>query len=170
MLYFAYGSNVWQRRIEERLGTCRRVGTAWMDEHLLRFHKDGCDGSGKCNIEPTGGAEHRIYGVVFEISEQQKRRLDLFEGPDYSTYEILAQSDVGQLEALAYRALARAINPAAAPFTWYKALVLKGALEAGFPEHYVERIRAVEAVPDPDGRRHELHFALLGGAFPVEEL
>lgn len=170
MLYFAYGSNVWQRRIEERLGTCRRVGMAWVDEHVLRFHKDGMDGSGKCNIELTGSIEHRIYGVVFEINEHQKQRLDVFEGPDYSTYDILAQSEVGELEAFAYRALSRAINPAAAPFTWYKALVLKGALEAGFPEHYVEHIRRVEAVSDPDAKRHELHLDLLGGAYPVEDL
>lgn len=169
MLYFAYGSNVWQRRIEERLGTCRRVGTAWVDEHLLRFHKDGCDGSGKCNIEPTGYLEHRIYGVVFEVDEGQKRRLDVFEGDDYTTYEVLAQSAAGPLETFAYRALARAVNPGAAPFTWYKALVLRGALEAGFPEHYVEAIRAVEAVRDPDERRHELHAALLSGAFPLED-
>lgn len=164
MLYFAYGSNVWQPRLEERLGPCPRVGTAWLEAHILRFHKDGRDGSGKCDIRHTGHPEHRVYGVIFELSEEQKRRLDVFEGCDYVTYEVPVQSTAGALEVFAYQALERAVDPNAKPFSWYKALVLKGALEAGFPDDYLDSIRAVEAVLDSDSRRHDRHIRLLEGS------
>lgn len=161
MFYFAYGSNMLQARIEERLGPCHRVGTAWLTEHMLRFHKDGRDGSGKCDIALTGDTLDRVYGVVFEIRTEQKRRLDVFEGADYSTYQVRVRNEAGILEAFAYRALGHAVNPNAVPFTWYKTLVLAGARNAGFPDPYIAAIRAVEAVPDPNGQRHARHLSLL---------
>jgi len=164
MLYFAYGSNMWQPRIEERLGACRRVTPAWIDGYALRFHKDGRDGSGKCNALFTGRPEDRLWGVVFDISASQKRRLDVFEGRDYHAVDVAAQHDAGALDVYLYVARRSAIDALSRPFEWYKALVLHGARVNQFPEAYLAAIERVPATEDPDRERHATHMKLIASA------
>ena len=53
------------------------------------------------------------------------------------------------------------IDASLAPFTWYKALVVAGALERKLPSEYIDRLRAVPAIEDPDTRRADLHWGML---------
>jgi len=164
MLYFAYGSNMWRARIEERLGPCRPVATARLEGRALRFHKAGGDGSGKCDAFLTGAGGDVLYGVVYEITAAQRRLLDRFEGPGYAASRLAVQSRAGVLDAFAYVAHETVLDPGARPFDWYKALVLEGARRARLPHAYIDRIRAVDAIPDPDPERATRHRALLSEA------
>jgi hypothetical protein len=154
MFYFAYGSNMLQPRIEERLGVCRRIASGWLVGHSLRFHKNGGDGSGKCDCFGTRAQSDTLHGVVYDLSSEQAERLDSVEGPGYARRAVIICNDTGSLRVYAYFANPGHIDTGLLPFCWYKGLVLAGAIRAGLPQHYVDEIRAVLAVQDPDhGRR-----------------
>lgn len=164
MLYFAYGSNMLQTRIEQRLGACRRVVSGWIEGYVLRFHKNGGDGSGKCDCFGTRIESNTLHGVVYELSLEQAERLDAFEGPGYTRQSMEIRHGTGRLDVCAYFARPEHIDAELLPFSWYKGLVLAGAIQAGLPDYYVEGIRAVTAVLDPDQDRGVLNESLIGAS------
>lgn len=167
MLYFAYGSNMFPARIEGRLGQCRSILSAWVEGYALRFHKNGGDGSGKCDCFETRLEGHVIYGVVYELTHAQAERLDAIEGPGYARRQMRVRHATGHLEVYAYLARREHINGQLSPFCWYKGLVLAGAMRAGLPGEYVDEIRAVVAVADPDHQRRTHNESLFKGGVAV---
>ena len=65
------------------------------------------------------------------------------------------------VDAFTYVAQAGYVDPTLTPLDWYVALVVAGAEQNGLPEDYVEALRAVESIPDPDPRRATEARALL---------
>ena len=151
--YFAYGSNMCRQRLEARVGGCEPGGAARLDGHVLRFHKRGRDGSGKCDAYGTGRADDAMHGVLFGLSAAQCEALHAFEGPGYAVRSVRVATSGGDLEAFAYVAHAHAVDPALEPFDWYKAFVVAGAREAGLPASYLSALDAVPARRDPDPAR-----------------
>ena len=160
--YLAYGSNMWPRRIEERLGMCQAVGVAALPGFALRFHKRGGDGSGKCDAYHTGDRADTLYGVVYSLSQSQRDLLDGIEGPGYSSREVSVRLSKGMITAYAYIARDGHVDSALPPFNWYKSIVVAGARAHALPVHYIETLEAVYAERDPDSAREALHLALLG--------
>lgn len=76
--YFAYGSNMSLKRLEDRIGTVKHQGVATLKDYTFLFNKKGKDGSGKANIEPR--AQEEVKGVIFELAYSQLSELDPFEG------------------------------------------------------------------------------------------
>ncbi len=163
--YFAYGSNMCSGRLRDRV-PCEFVTVARLSGYQLRFHKlSKKDSSSKGNAFYTGVATDEVWGVVFEIPASKKAVLDAFEGLGYG-YE-----DVGvmvtlltgeQLQARTYVADPKFIREGLAPYSWYKAYVLAGAVEHGLPLEYVSgAIEAVVAREDPDKKRHAEETAKL---------
>lgn len=163
MLYFAYGSNLLRRRIEERLGPCRLHGIGWLSGYQLRFHKVSADGSGKCNVYRTDKMTDRVHGALFDLSSTQKAKLDEFEGPGYDSVPITVHSDFGAHESETYIAKPASIDPTLIPFDWYKAFVVEGGEEAGLPAKYMSTVRSTRAVRDPDTARGQKNWCLMGG-------
>lgn len=177
-LVFAYGSNLCVQRMLARAPSARVVAVASLAGHALRWHKAGRDGSGKCDAFFTGNDDDVVHGVVYDLTQADKRALDRFEGLGEHYGEKLAQlvaapgggfrrdgetqdgNDArervvaGALEATVYVALPGRVDANARPWTWYRDHVLTGARQHGLPAHYVARIEAVEAAEDPDRRRH----------------
>lgn len=155
MLYFAYGSNMSTRRLAARIDSARRLSIARLPGHELRWHKQGRDGSGKCDVHYTGEADQAVIGVLFEIDERDKPLLDRFEGLGNGYRELVVElsGPAGERwSAITYQATLT--DPRIQPYLWYKRHVLEGALEHGLPSNYVERLRAVAAREDPDPERH----------------
>lgn len=159
--YLAYGSNMWRRRIELRLGLCDSLGPASLRGHSLRFHKRGRDGSGKCDAFHTGDLGDVLYGVVYRLNPAQREALDEHEGTGYTTRHVPVRTRSGTLTAYTYVAKQDHVDADLAPFVWYKSLVVAGARAHGLPARYVEAISAVAAVADPDLERHALHQRIL---------
>ena len=132
---------------------------------MLRFHKRGKDGSGKCDAFYTGVDGHRLFGVVFGISQEQSKVLDCFEGPDYERRSVSVRigdgAGGGLVDAYAYVAFAHAIDTDLAPYPWYHAFVLHGATVGGLPEDYLRALRAVTTNPDPDAQRQAENHRIL---------
>lgn len=152
-LYFAFGSNMTHARLRARVGTCEVVGTALLAGHALRFHKRGADGSGKCDAYRTQGKDDQVHGVVYRLTPAQLSRLDDFEGPGY-VRRVLALVGMGRVvHAATYLARGEYIDPGLRPFSWYKELVLHGAVEHGLPLGYRVLIASVAPIDDGDAER-----------------
>jgi len=159
VLCFSYGSNMSLARLQDRVPSARFVAVAILPAHRLRFHKVSRDNSGKCDAEETENPNDRVYGVVYEIANDEKPDLDRKEGlgSGYDEKEVEVITDQGNLTSLMY--FATRINSALKPYRWYKEHVLVGAREYGLPPEYIAQIEAIEAVEDPDATRSERELA-----------
>jgi cation transport regulator ChaC len=153
--YFAYGSNMCTARLRGRVPSCVPVTIARLGGYQLRFHKRSKDGSAKCNSLYTGAADDEVWGVIFDIPKAEKPKLDSAEGlgAGYNDHEVEVVTTAGEkVKTRTYLADASAITEGLLPYTWYKAYVLKGALECGLPKEYISQfIEAIPAVKDPRG-------------------
>lgn len=154
MKYYAYGSNMSLQRMQKRLPGAKPLGRFTLEKHVLKFHKINKDGSGKCDACFTGRSPDRIHGVLYEILSTQKTILDSYEGLGfgYDDKIVTVRNQAGQIES-AVTYYATKTDSSFKPYTWYKEHVMRGAIEAGLPGDYLEKIRAVDAVPDPDRAR-----------------
>lgn len=158
-LNFAYGSNMLSTRLRQRVPGARLVGIATLHRHALRWHKVAKDGSGKCDIVAADPSSV-VHGVLYEIPAHEKQHLDRAEGLGlgYEEKDVLVECKTGMLKATAY--VATHVDESILPFTWYRTLVIAGAMEHGLPIEYVNGLRAIAAKLDVDAQRHAHHMAL----------
>ncbi|WP_417387162.1 gamma-glutamylcyclotransferase family protein [Gimesia sp.] len=162
--YFAYGSNLHPLRLQSRIGVCQLQAVAQLKGAQLCFHKAGLDASGKCDIVLAAEADSSVWGVVYQISPEQKRILDEYESLGKG-YQILntevVSGDNQSLSVYTYQAMGEFIDPQLRPFDWYHEFVLQGICFHQFPSEYQELIRAVKMIEDPDKERSARYQALL---------
>jgi cation transport regulator ChaC len=161
MLYFSYGSNMSVKRLLDRVPSAEVKFVATLKGHDLRFHKKSKDGSGKCDAHETHDPGHSVIGVVFEISQAEKTALDRKEGlgQGYEQKQVTLISEFGEaVSAVTY--YATSIDPGLKPYHWYLHHVLTGAEENGLPVDYVQKIRNITSIPDPQSGRHEREMAI----------
>jgi gamma-glutamylcyclotransferase (GGCT)/AIG2-like uncharacterized protein YtfP len=161
MNYFAYGSNMSQRRLGDRIDCGSPLGIYTLARHQLRFHKAGTDGSAKCDAFYTGGLADAIHGVLYRIDRAGKSVLDRIEGlgNGYEEKVVEVADGTGSIvEAITY--YATHIDDSLLPFHWYKQHVLVGAQETGLPPHYVAHIENMAATDDPDPLRQAKQLSL----------
>ena len=147
--YFAYGSNMSAERLRGRTPSARPLGRARLAGHVLRWHKLGRDGTGKCDAAHTGKRSDAVWGVLFEIDCAEKAALDRVEGLGigYDEAEVRVALDGACCSARTYRAKPERADAKLRPKQWYKDHVLRGAREHGLPAWYIHDIERVAAVP-----------------------
>jgi gamma-glutamylcyclotransferase (GGCT)/AIG2-like uncharacterized protein YtfP len=158
--YFAYGSNMSSRRIINHCSTANFIEVAKIDGCSFSFNKrSSIDKSGKANIVQTGKDSDIVWGVLFEIDENQKNDLDAVEGKGegYDEQIIKVTDSNGQEhECIAYIATeAKYLDDSLIPFNWYKEHCLIGAKEHNLPEAYISILEAQTATADSDLARAE---------------
>jgi gamma-glutamylcyclotransferase (GGCT)/AIG2-like uncharacterized protein YtfP len=159
--YFAYGSNMASHRLLRRLPGARHVEAGILTGHQLRFHKNDSGMSGKCNIELTNDHSDEVYGVIYQISNQDKQTLDRIEGLGKGYSEKIVSITTlsgGILTSVTYFAID--IDHSVIPYHWYKQHVLRGAIEHGLPTEYISRIESIESQEDPDQRRSHRELSI----------
>ncbi len=161
MKYFAYGSNMLRQRLRSRIPSSYPIGIARLPSHRLAWHKEGKDGSGKCDIIANELDDSSVWGVLFEIAPTEKDQLDKFEGCGHGYEDIIISVEFeGQdIKALTYKATRK--NSYFKPFDWYKGLVLAGAKENLLPEDYVKKIEATDVVIDQNEERRKKNFSIM---------
>ena len=161
MYYFSYGSNMSLRRLRNRVANAQFVATARLPAHRLRFHKVGRDGSGKCDAEFSGGDADVAWGVLFRIDTTGRRVLDEVEGLgggyDAKAVILLGDND-RRYDAFTY--VATRVDPALQPYHWYKAHVVRGAIEWRLPMPYTRSIEQVASIDDPETARHRRELSI----------
>ncbi len=153
--YFAFGSNLSSRRLMQRLPTAEIHCVTTLASHRLCWRKNDRGQSGKCDIEVTDNPADLVYGVIYRVTPDDRLILDEIEchGYVYDRREVRVAAPGGdRLEAFTYQATD--IDHRQQPFHWYKEHVLRGALEHGFPEDFIETIRATPSIDDHDSERH----------------
>lgn len=162
MLYFAYGSNMATGRLVARIPAARRIGSACLSGYTLKFNvRSTKDGSGKCNVCLSSDPGEQVTGVLYEIPDTEKTTLDRYEGTgvEYRDAWLQVRSGTGEVvKALIYLGLS--LDETALPYPWYVEHVIRGAMENGHPQSFIERLRAISTINDPDPERaqRELHI------------
>ena len=156
MNYFAYGSNMLTRRLVDpsRAPSAVACEMAVASGFVVRFHKIGADGSGKCTLVAMAGETEGAHGVLYDVSDADCARLDRVEGVHTGGYVRcsveLRLADDRTVAAMTYVAGARYVDASRVAFDWYRDLVVAGAIEHGLPASYVDELMRVPVVPDPD--------------------
>lgn len=152
MYYFAYGSNLYERRMRARVPSASVVDAARLPGYELAFRKCGADGSMKCDLDPA--SPETVWGVVYHIDADELALLDAAEGEGYERIEVTVMPIGGQpmIDAVTYRARREWIDEGR-PFDWYRDLVVAGARQHGLPEPYAAAVESLDADPDPDPER-----------------
>lgn len=156
MRYFAYGSNMSLKRLQDRAPSAVPIGTFSLPNHKLIFHKHGRDDSAKCDAHSTNDPSDTVMGRLYELDENEKSALDRAEGlgNGYEEKVIKVFNTKNSFKAVTY--YATNLNNTLKPFTWYKRHVLIGAREANLPEEYIGVIESIPAIEDYDkGREAE---------------
>jgi gamma-glutamylcyclotransferase len=161
---FAYGSNMFSSRMcaPHRVPSAKPLKAGYINAHRLTFDKvSKKDGSGKCDAELTRNDKDRVYGVLYEVDQSEKPKLDEAEGfhQGYEEKTVDVVTVNGVKAAVMYYATSK--DSSLKPYHWYKALVVAGAVEHGLPFPYVEWLRTIESVQDQDTTRRLEHERLL---------
>jgi gamma-glutamylcyclotransferase len=160
LLYFAYGSNMLEQRLRNRVPSATRIMVGTIKGYELRWHKVSKDGSGKCDIVRSLDPKSKVIGVIFEILLSEKSLLDRAEGlgAGYNETQFEIETSQGALNAWLY--YAESTSTSVLPYSWYKAIVIAGAKAASLPEDYIRGLEEVKAIDDPDQNRAKENFAL----------
>ena len=108
MRYFAYASNLNRKQMKERCPDSQPLFSAVLPNYKLVF--SGLSRQwrgGTATIQFSRG--DKVRGAVYEISEQDLRRLDNYEGKDYQHLNVTVfNEDDEAIPAMAYIKTARA--------------------------------------------------------------
>lgn len=156
---FSFGSNMSSSRLLARLPKAKRVGTALLKGYELTFDMVSHDGSGKCSIQKSDEHDALVYGVVYELTADEKAILDKIEGPNYDCVEVQVELLDGQ-ELAVHCYIANTLDNTLLPYDWYIEHVYRGSLEAGVPNSYSEAIKARPMRQDSDKKRAGVEFAV----------
>ncbi|OZG72250.1 hypothetical protein BTA51_16035 [Hahella sp. CCB-MM4] len=163
MLYFAYGSNLYSQRLANRLTNITRIGHRLLPGFQLRFHKVGWrDQSAKCDAFRTDQESDWLHGVLYNIPDNQLSVLDHIEGlgHGYERETVQLFDHTSRQAEMAFTYIATLIDPSLKPYDWYRHHVVQGAIEAGFPEAYVQQILQIEVIEDCDLERAEREWSI----------
>ena len=104
MYYFAYGSNLSKKQMKERCPDSKPLSIVTLHNYKLVFVGWSRKWrGGVASIKPFRG--ERVLGAIYEISEEDLRRLDKYEGtPDaYTRVKVAVTNDFGErIEAVTY--------------------------------------------------------------------
>jgi hypothetical protein len=131
-LYFAYGSNLASRRLQDRVPGARARGRARLAGWRLVADKPGRDGSAKVNIVRDPGTF--VWGALWELALPDLARLDRHEG-GYERFEVMVNADAGAVAATTYLSRLHGAQPGLE--RGYKELILEGAREQRLPPEWV---------------------------------
>lgn len=161
--YFAYGSNMYFRRLRSRTPSANRLHIGYVEGYRLTFNKKSSDGSGKCDCEKIDDATMRVFGVVYQINETDRHCLNNAEGlgKGYDDKEVTIIPIDGSESLVAVTFVATNKRDDLKPYDWYKEFVLRGAKENNLPQDYISTfIMSVDAEIDKDTARAEKNWAI----------
>lgn len=143
MLYFAYGSNMERFQLKRLCPKAKFVAAVVLADYELAFSGNSpMWGGGIADIRERLGKT--VEGVVWEISEAERKVLDEYEGYPalYLHKEVQVRNRAGKvITAFAYIMA----NPGRemAPSKRYKQLLISGAEEHGLSDEYIDLLESI---------------------------
>jgi gamma-glutamylcyclotransferase len=154
--YFAYGSNLNERRFKARISSAQFKSRATLARYRLVFEKPSKDGSGKATI--VHDDKSVVEGAIFTYADADHGALKKFEG-GYSESPVTVTTDAGEVSVQTF--VADRHDPALKPFDWYVQHIVVGGRKLGLPEKYLEVLAAVPSAKDSDAERVATEQAFL---------
>ncbi len=145
--YFAYGSNLDESQLHRRCPSAILVTVGSLPDFRLAFTVRSAGWSaGAADVVESPG--DRVWGLVFELTDEDLEQLDRFEGHPDQYQRFIARIEVpqGMLDAWVYTAARK--EPFVAPSRRYVGIIREAALRHGFPDAYVRMLEGVPVV-DP---------------------
>jgi gamma-glutamylcyclotransferase (GGCT)/AIG2-like uncharacterized protein YtfP len=146
-LYFAYGSNLDESQLQRRCPGATLVTVGSLPDFRLEFTVRSAGwNAGVADVVESPG--DRVWGLVFDLMDQDLESLDRFEGYPHQYGRFIAQIDTprGMLDAWVYTVTRK--QPFVAPARRYVEIIRRAALRHGFPDTYLRMLDGVTAV-DP---------------------
>jgi hypothetical protein len=128
-LYFAYGSNMLQQRIEERVGKVEKVGPYKLYGWRLAFN---CGYNRTAYANARAAAESKfIEGVLYKLTWWQRNLLDSYEVVpiNYTHYDFVNDDGEQCFMYVATRQFTHKTTTKARPLLYYINLLLDGCVE-----------------------------------------
>ena len=98
MKYIAYGSNMIENHMAHRCPDGRLIGVGHLPNHRLEFYRHA-------TVEPDDTCAEGVPVAVWEISDTDERRLDVYEGfPYYYSKEeaMVRMADSSEIKGMVY--------------------------------------------------------------------
>ena len=149
MLYFAYGPNMDEQRVKaaNRCPEARFIFNALLPEFRLTFTRrvDGGDAAADAVPDPAS----RIWGVVYDITQADRQRLDARDGVASRAYrprEVLVHpnGDAEQRVMVLTYTLSDPSPTYESPTREYLDFLLRGARQRSFPPDYIAQLERIE--------------------------
>lgn len=121
-IYIAYGSNMHLRQMADRCPDSKPLGTSWIDGYSLEFH--GRDGGAVATIVPR--KDSRVPIVLWEISEQDERNLDRYEGFPRLYFKKDFRVYLGKRKVSAFAYIMSSGYDVGVPSEYYYNIILEG--------------------------------------------
>jgi gamma-glutamylcyclotransferase len=141
-------------RLKQRVPSATARFAAALGSHRLTFSKRSKDGSGKCDAQYTGDERDFVWGVVFELLNLEKKKLDEAEGLGFGYLEkaVTVSGPEGEdVATLTYYASEK--DESLRPYSWYLRFVVDGAKQHGLPLEYLSTLVASDCIEDPNRHR-----------------
>lgn len=169
MKYFAYGSNMLESRMQERVLDAEFQHEAYIKGWKLAYNKLSIDGSSKLNLMRTGNLADKVWGKVYNVPRAQKLNLDAVEGKGKG-YHIQRQRTAEDF-LFFYVADDDAIVEGVLPYTWYVDLISAGVDSTEMPVRQREFLKQQYAQVDDDKERGLRNTCAITGDYsPLLEL
>ena len=131
-LYFAYGSNLCIRQMNDRCPNNSKIGTGKLKGHRWIITKRGY-----ANVVKS--SDEDVWGIIYEISMSDEDKLDVYEGVSRKCYvkenlDILIDGKIQN--CLTY------VDPTTeegVPTSTYANTIDEGLCDSKLPEEYVEK-------------------------------
>jgi gamma-glutamylcyclotransferase (GGCT)/AIG2-like uncharacterized protein YtfP len=141
--YFAYGSNLSKRRVEQRTGSVPLARTVRLNDYRLAFNLHA-DGAIYANIMPC--QRSIVWGAAYWCSREMMDAFDRYEGVAHGCYRRLCvEVETGideKLQAQTYIGGSDFVADEGRPSEYYLQLIVTGAAEHSLPEEYVRFVAA----------------------------
>jgi gamma-glutamylcyclotransferase len=142
--YFAYGSNLAPRIMEEWCPGADYLGPARLDGFRLAFLRRSTRWkAGAADVIEQDG--HAVWGALYAVGEDEIDALDAKEfvaASGYRRREVVVHHDGSPVAAATYEVVDKA-DDEQTPNAEYLALMLEGATERGLPEEWIEHLTAL---------------------------
>lgn len=140
------------------------ISNAKLLGHKIKLHKISKDDSAKANAFETFDPNDFMLGVVFNIDENEKSRLDDAEGFRHGYLEknvTVVLSNGIQVSAQVYYANDDAIDDLLMPYSWYMDFIIVGALDYKLSDNYITALRNIGTKQDSNEKRRQKNELVL---------
>lgn len=147
-------------RMRDRLPSARFHSIGYIEGYQLKFNKRGMDESAKCNAHPSKDPQDQLWGILYEMSLEEKAQLEIYE-EGYDVIQVTYCDGAEAHRAFTYSANFDWIDDGLKPFDWYFQYVRLAVEYYPFPKIHPIECHKIKTLPDPDSKRSQREHAII---------